>query len=461
MTTNILKTLSLIFVTSLICSCSDDDPADTGGLPDAIVNSDPAGSPPRNIIESWAGHNNELFRQYFDNNVAVYYSDDVARPLEWPFEFLSKTTEHANDVYGMFGIENRLYAVFHTSSPAPYVATAFDSQSENRNLFDIGFNGYEMSGTNTDNILLSVSKIVETSSNGISGSAAGDVWGDTFSQIFLYDAYASQQMQADADRIFGQYNTATANFPRENTYWFRDWYYPIYSNYGGGQAFGNFFRIVAQYYPTTGNSFSHDMNMGEFVHFFSGATGEDLLPLATEAFGWNDEWQDQLITARADFPTLNYPFEPVVYITDLTLGATITVSADNGNGPEGAEGSLKLIDNDLFSKFLVGGLDTNNINFWMQQDLTEAAVVNKYNFTSGNDAPERDPKNWELLGSNDGTTWTSLDTRTNEVFTGRNQTRDFEVDIETVYKYYRINITANYGSDAIQISEWRLYYILE
>lgn len=460
MKANILKIMSLVFVTGMISSCSDDDPTQTNGLPDAVINTDPAGSPLREIEETWAGHSDILYRQYFDANVAVYYNNNVPRPLEWPYQFLSKSWEHVTDVYGDFGTENRLYAVYHHASPAPYVGTIFNSQSGNRSLFDIAFDGFEMTATNTDNALLAVSQIVETSSNGHSGSPAGEIWGDTFSQIFLYDAYVNQQMQTDADRIFSLNNAKTANFPRENTYWFRDWYYPIYEQYGGGQAFGNFLKLVGQYYPTTGNSYAHDMNMGEFVHFFSGATGTDLLPLATTAFGWNDDWQDELLNARADFPTLNYPFEPVVYITDLTIGAIVTVSKENGNGAEGNEGSLKLIDNDLNNKFLVGGLDTNNIDFWMQQELTEAAVVNKYNFTSGNDAPDRDPKNWELLGSNDGAAWTSLDTRNNEVFTGRNQTREFTVNNETAYKYYRIKVTANYGSDAIQISEWRFYYVL-
>lgn len=460
MKTNILKIISFFFIAGVACSCGDDDSIKTAGLPDAIINTDPAGSPPRNITESWNGHSDLVYRQYFDDNVSVYYDNSVPRPLEWPYEFLSKTWQNVKGTYGNFGNDNRLYAVLHHASPTTYAGTTFNSQSGNRSLFDIGFDGYEMTSANTDNMLLAVSKIVETSSNGFSGSAAKAVWGDTFSQIFLYDAYASQQKQADAGRILSMNNTKTANFPRANTYWFRDWYYPIYNEHGGSESLGDFFKLIAQYYPTTGNSYSRDMNMGEFVHFFSGATGDDLQPLAEVAFGWSEEWQDQLLNARADFPLLNYPFEPVVFITDLTVGATLTVSKDNGNGAQGNEGSLKLIDNNLNNKFLVGGLDTNNIDFWMQQLLTEPAVVNKYNFTSGNDAPDRDPKNWEMLGSNDGTTWTSLDTRTNEVFSGRNQTREFTVNNETAYRYYRIKITANYGSDAIQISEWRLYYVL-
>ncbi|MBF4466285.1 discoidin domain-containing protein [Flavobacterium sp. LC2016-12] len=460
MNKNIVKIISLIFVTSLLCSCNDDETSLIEGLPDAIVNTDPAGAPPREINENWGDHKDKLYRQFFDKNVAVYYDNDVKRPLDWPNDFFKNTWKQVTNTYGDFGGDNRLYVVFHDKSKGTtYVGTTFNDESGNRSIFDLAFEGYEMKGNNIDNPLLAISQIVETSSRGINGSPAQAVWGNTFGEIFTYDIYTTLQMQADADRIAAVYNAKTENFPKENTYWFKDWYLPIYKDHGGSLVLGNFFKLAGQFFPTNGNSYDHQMNMGEFVHFFSGATGDDLQPLAEAAFGWSDEWQEQLLDARADFPTLNYPFEPVVNITDLTTGAKLTVSKDNGNGAEGGEGSLKLIDNDLNTKFLVGGLDTNNINFWMQQELTEAAVVNKYNFTSGNDAPDRDAKNWELLGSNDGSAWTSLDKRTNQVFSGRNQTREFVVENETAYKYYRINITANYGSDAIQISEWRQYYV--
>lgn len=458
---NILKIISLIFVTSLICSCSEENHALDGDYPDSIINTDPSGSPARSLTENWSNHSDKIWRQYFDNDVAIYYDEAVKRPLEWPYEFFKNTWKEVNKTYGTFGNENRLYAVFHNESKgATYVGTIFDSESGNRSLFDLAFNGSEMKGDNIDNPLLAISQIVETSSNGLKGSAAKAIWGDTYSQIFLYDIYTDLQMQTEADRIFSLNNTKTSSFPKASTFWFRDWYYPIYKDHGGRMSLGNFFKLVAQFYPTNGDTYDHDMNMGEFVHFFSGATGEDLQALATTAFGWNDEWQEQLLDARADFPTLNYPFTPVVNITDLTTGATITVSKDNGNGPEGGEGSLKLIDNDLNSKFLVGGLNRTNTNFWMQQELPQAEVMNKYNFTSGNDSPDRDPRDWNVSGSNDGANWTLLDTRTDQVFSGRNQTREFVVANNTVaFKYYRINITKNYGSDAIQISEWRQYFV--
>ena len=82
--------------------------------------------------------------------------------------------------------------------------------------------------------------------------------------------------------------------------------------------------------------------------------------------------------------------------------------------------------------------------------------------TSGNDAPDRDPKDWQFQGSNDGTTWTVLDEHSNYVFYNRLQTIRFEYNdpTGTKYQYYRLFIEHTNGSNLFQMTEWRLlqYY---
>ena len=138
---------------------------------------------------------------------------------------------------------------------------------------------------------------------------------------------------------------------------------------------------------------------------------------------------------------------------DFTTNATLTVSRENTGGADGAEGSSKLIDDNVDTKFLVGGFPEA---FWMQQSFDDGVIVNQYTFTSGNDAAERDPVDWTLSASNDETTWNVLDTRSEQSFPNRKQTVDFRMDNDQAYRYYRIEITKNNGSDAIQLSEWRL-----
>lgn len=90
---------------------------------------------------------------------------------------------------------------------------------------------------------------------------------------------------------------------------------------------------------------------------------------------------------------------------------------------------------------------------WLQFQFANAAAyrINGYAITSANDWSERDPKDWTLEGSNNGTTWTIVDTRTNEFWTGRHQRRLFEFNNFTAYAYYRLNVMAIKNSTATNL----------
>src|SRR5437762_2429774 len=62
---------------------------------------------------------------------------------------------------------------------------------------------------------------------------------------------------------------------------------------------------------------------------------------------------------------------------------------------------------------------------WAELELDAPVKVVEYALTSANDAPGRDPRDWTLKGSNDGTTWTTLDTQTNQDFSARFQTKTY------------------------------------
>src|ERR1017187_3458073 len=64
-----------------------------------------------------------------------------------------------------------------------------------------------------------------------------------------------------------------------------------------------------------------------------------------------------------------------------------------------------------------------------------------YALTSANDAPVRDPRDWKLLGSNDGgKIWRILDVRRNESFARRFQRRAFTLSKEAACALYRLQI---------------------
>ncbi|OLY94358.1 hypothetical protein BUE76_22585 [Cnuella takakiae] len=140
---------------------------------------------------------------------------------------------------------------------------------------------------------------------------------------------------------------------------------------------------------------------------------------------------------------------------DITGQGTLTVSNENPSGATAEEGSLKLTDNNTSSKFLYFGFNPAG---WFQLQFAAPVNIGAYTLTSANDAPGRDPKSWTLQGSKDGNTWTVLDTRVDEFFSARNQTRRFELPatMTGLYTHYRIFLTANNGESLFQLSEWRL-----
>ncbi len=439
----------------LLFSCETDD-SHYGDMPDAIINNDPENAPPRQWIEAWEGHEDLLYRQYFDENTVIYFDPEVERPTEWPYQFFSDTWGYVKRHYGNFGEDGTLYTVFHSSETNSFYKDRFDADAGNINLIDLSLADTTMTAEKMDESLSLVGNLVVNSSNGTSGSPGSDIWTEEqWNEIFLYDLYAGLGYEDDAQRIYDDAITSTHNTPVENVNMFADWLYPLYEEYNGRNVLVNFLRISSENFFKQGNEYIRGMNMGEFVHFFSGATGEDLQPMTEEAFGWEEAWQEELLQARGDYPNLNYPFEPTAQLVDLTATASLQVSKDNDDGSEGDEGSLKVIDNDTDSKFLIGGF-SSDINFWMEQSFDDAQIVNRYTLTSGNDAPDRDPVNWELQASNDGENWEVLDSRSDQAFSDRNQTREFTVDNETSYLQYRLAISENNGSGLLQISEWRL-----
>jgi hypothetical protein len=83
-------------------------------------------------------------------------------------------------------------------------------------------------------------------------------------------------------------------------------------------------------------------------------------------------------------------------------------------------------------------------------------VVTSYRVGSANDVPNRDPRSWVLEGSNDGTTWTAVDTQTNQSFSGRQMLKSYNSSSTTTYNRYRFRVTANNGGAEFQMSELQL-----
>ncbi|MEV4702354.1 GH92 family glycosyl hydrolase [Actinoplanes sp. NPDC049316] len=77
-----------------------------------------------------------------------------------------------------------------------------------------------------------------------------------------------------------------------------------------------------------------------------------------------------------------------------------------------------------------------------------------YTLTSG--AVAGDPKAWKLSGSYDGTTWTTIDERSDQTFDWRLQTRPFKIAKPGRYTSYKLDVAANTGETSTTLAEIEL-----
>jgi hypothetical protein len=153
---------------------------------------------------------------------------------------------------------------------------------------------------------------------------------------------------------------------------------------------------------------------------------------------------------------------PVPFDTTEDQLGIVTAEGENN----GINGNWEVATN-AFDDTLAKWLDFANSNpttraSWIQYQYPDGLqrVVTNYTITSANDAPERDPADWALLGSNDGgATWVTLDTQNNQIFTGRYQTLAFPVAGPGAYNSYRLRIDSVADPStavAVQLAEIQL-----
>ena len=269
-------------------------------------------APPQTWKEHWFDHVQNINLVYSDSDLAVYFDSDVINSITWPNTYLGDVWRYVKRVYGNFGPENNLYAIFHAGKySGGHPSTYFDASHDYRNVIDCGSNSADAwlsgAGNDLDITTHEIAHIVEIASKGVLNSPAFGIWGDSkWAEIFNYDVYLKLGRADDAQRWYNIAMGSRDNFPQPNTAWFRDWFYPIYSQYGETDVLNNFFNVLSTHFPKNGNSYARDLNWGEFVHFWSGAAGKNLKELARNAFGWPNDWEQLFTQAQRDFPGVTY-----------------------------------------------------------------------------------------------------------------------------------------------------------
>lgn len=429
-------------------------------------------APPATWQENWFEHDQVVKRVFYNDRIAVYFDDDVDTvQTTWMFPFIDTVWSYTRSVYGDFGesdTTNRLFAIFHTGKYGgghPFMY--YDANRMYRNGIDIGSGAdawINQTNWETNTIIHEVAHVVEMAGKGVKNSPAHwSIWGDSkWAEIFVYDVYKNTHMTSKMNDAYTDFYNTTDNFPRANTAWFKHWFLPIYQQFNEATVLNAYFEALAaafpkRPYPVIGQEYTRELNFGEFVHFWSAASGVNLSTRARLAFGPNDRnnasWLTQFTQAQADFGSLSYAAVDPFFGADLSQQATISVSVENVGGATGTEGSGKLNDFDIQTKFFANGFTSG---FWIQQEVASPVIANAYLISSANDAPNRDPKSWILQGSHDGQQWTALDSRQGETFEARRSYKVYDFANTTAYRYYRLQISETLNSPDIQLSEWRI-----
>ena len=224
---------------------------------------------------------------------------------------------------------------------------------------------------------------------------------------------------------------------------------PIGNGYIGGMVFGD----VRQEHINLNEKTLWSGGPGEYPGYTGGNNTDRTAQLSAIRSLLEQKNYAAADAAAGDIKGISTAFGSYLTFGDLYLdmidGFAI-VQIDAGSQTNENEGMAKAFDGSATTKWFTG--DSYGPPFWIQVKCRNAVVIDGYSITSGNDMPDRDPLNWTLSGSNNGSDWIPINTRSSVDFPERRQTLDFSFSNSTAYQYYRFNFENNAGR-TLQLSE--------
>ena len=140
--------------------------------------------------------------------------------------------------------------------------------------------------------------------------------------------------------------------------------------------------------------------------------------------------------------------------SDLTGSGTASASSAYSGNPASAA-----FDNNTTTS---GWGNNNAMPSWLEYDLGSAQVATSYTLlrsslqTGGWSSNSYSPSAWTFQGSNDGSTWTTLDTQTGQIIYLDAAKATYSFSNSTAYRYYRIYITAAVSGGWANITEMEI-----
>lgn len=156
-----------------------------------------------------------------------------------------------------------------------------------------------------------------------------------------------------------------------------------------------------------------------------------------------------------------------VRLADFELyGVALATSDEPGFlAPASVEASAAALSNTELINRVYDGKYTTNYRATFSEPVCitysyeQPVEANAYSITASKNEPTRDPASWTLEGSNDGQTWTMLDSQENQAFSNRYVTQFYFTQSTEPYSTYRLTINATNGGNQLQIGEIQLLNI--
>jgi len=155
-----------------------------------------------------------------------------------------------------------------------------------------------------------------------------------------------------------------------------------------------------------------------------------------------------LMGERTDFGSYQSLGNINVAHPSLVIPEIVSISGDCNNPNNSREKFPMLFDNNLSTKWYAEagfkGFPCHIV--WQYKSPFN---VSAYTLTSGNDVPDRNPKSWNLYGSNDGINFIKIDSKTDTTFSRRSRSMKFVLETPVVYTYFKLEITATVGNNGV------------
>ncbi|HEX2869941.1 MAG TPA: hypothetical protein VHP33_01770 [Polyangiaceae bacterium] len=257
--------------------------------------------------EHWFEHDQKLTRVHYDDCVVVYFDGDTSLGTkDWLVPFLNKAWSYSLATYGQMGNE-RIYVVVHQGRyQGGHSSTFIEASHDNHAVIDMGADEWTPGDYDLPAHLLSFLVDTQGAHTKFGAPMGGDYDNVGFPLIYKYDLYLALGLDAVAADAFIDFNALKNGNPYANTFWFRDWFYPVWRDHGHAKLFANYETLLEKYFPASADHWMPEMSYGQYFHFMSGAAGVDLVPEARKAFVWHPDFDDEVAAAKADFPDIKY-----------------------------------------------------------------------------------------------------------------------------------------------------------